>query len=247
MEAGNRILLEEFAVDRRRTRPGIDQPGSDAEGFPRGGGKAEAAGIGGEPGVERRGNRLGERHLQPQAHFRHDSGGRLGGGILEPAIGEIVFADVVIDHHHAAAQLFHHIGHRPQLRPGAGVEHNHQIAVEQIGLLHPFCQRFDPFVGIDPGKRGRRGLGIDDAHMLAEGLEDAEHSQLAAQRVAIGAHMAGEHHPLGLLQHLHQTQPIKSHACSSASVSKKEPEVNGALNRWLPARRPAPRRRPAGP
>ena len=121
---------------------------------------------------------------------------------------------MMIDHEHTVAHRFEHVTHRAQLGPGTRIEHDEEIAVGEIGRLHLLGQRLDFPVGIDPLQTRGRGLGIDDPDMLAERLEDAGHAQLAAEGVAVGADVAGEHHTVGLPENLQQTGPVESHLVS---------------------------------
>jgi 1-deoxy-D-xylulose-5-phosphate synthase len=71
--------------------------------------------------------------------------------------------------------------------------------------------KFDPAIGIDPLQIRGCGLGVDDPHVLANRLEDARHPQFAAERIAVGTHVAREHHAAAATQHIEQSRPVESH------------------------------------
>ena len=132
---------------------------------------------------------------------------------------------MVINDEDLGPHLLGDIGHRPELRPGAGVDDEKQIAVGEVGLLDAGLERFDAPVGVDPGERRRGRLGVDDPDILADRLEDPEHSQLAAQCVAVGADMAGQHHLLAVSQHLHEGCPVETrrgHGSSAEGEGRNE-------------------------
>ena len=124
MQPGQRVLLKEFSVNEGGARSGIDQPGCHAKGFTTGRREPKAAGVGRETRVKWRGNLLSKRHPEPEADLVDNAGGCLRSGVFEPAVGQIVFADMVIDHHDPVAVPLEHFAHRSQLRPGAGVEYH---------------------------------------------------------------------------------------------------------------------------
>ena len=109
---------------------------------------------------------------------------------------------MVIDHEHTVAHRLEHVTHRAELGPGTRIEHDEEIAVGKVGRLHLLGQRLNLPVGIDPLQTCGRGLCIDDPDMLAQGLEDAGHAQFAAEGVAVGADVAGEHHAVRLSENL---------------------------------------------
>ena len=129
---------------------------------------------------------------------------------------------MMVDNEDLGAHLLGDIGHCPELRPGAGVDDEEQIAVGEIGLLDAGLERLDAPVGVDPGERRRGRLGVDDADILADRLEDPEHAKLAAERVAVGPDMAGQHHLLAVSQHLHEGCPVETRRGHGSSVEEKE-------------------------
>ena len=211
VEPCERILLEEFAVDGRWIRPGIDEPARDPKRLATHAWKPEAAGVGGEAGVERRGDRLGERHAEPQADLVDDPGGRLGRRVLEPPVGVVVFAEVMIDDEHAVTHRLGDVAHRSELGPGAGVEHDEEITVGEVGRPHLLRERLDLPPRVDPFQVGRGRLSVDDPHVLADRLQDPGHAEFAAEGVAVGPHVAREHHLRAATENLEERRPVESH------------------------------------
>ena len=121
-------------------------------------------------------------------------------------------------------------GHRAQLGPCAGVEHHQYFERVQLMRLNVDAERFHALLGIDECQIRRRFLGIDDRGLLAERRQHAGHPQFAAQRVAIGTHMAGEQKPVMRVNKLDKAWPIDCHGyrdLNLVSVSRELWEHTG--------------------
>jgi len=128
---------------------------------------------------------------------------------------------MVVDHEDLLAHRLGHVAHRSELGPRTRVEHDEHVAAHEVVLLHSLGERFEPVVGVDPLQVRRRGLGVDDPHVLADGLQDAEHPQFTAEGVAVGPHVAREHERPRVAKHSENGRPIKSHVCSSALENRQ--------------------------
>ena len=104
-----------------------------------------------------------------------------------------------------------HFGHRAKLGPGAGVEHHQYFARFQVARLDVDAECLQLAVRIDERQVRRGLLGIDDQHLLAQRLEHAGHSQLAAQGVAVRPDVAGQQKAIVRLDELGETLPGYRH------------------------------------
>ncbi len=59
------------------------------------------------------------------------------------------------------------IGHRSQLAPGAGIEHDQHVAL-QVGVGHVAAENLHVVVRVDERDVRRHGIAIYDSHRFAE-------------------------------------------------------------------------------
>ena len=66
-----------------------------------------------------------------------------------------------------AVRVADDVGHRAQLAPGAGVEHDQHVG-PHVGRLHVAAENRHVVLRIDERDVRRHGVAVDDPHLLAE-------------------------------------------------------------------------------
>jgi hypothetical protein len=107
------------------------------------------------------------------------------------------------------------VGHGAELNPGAGVEHHHAIALGHVFSICVFSERADAPRRINKRQVGGRFVRVDDLDLLSQRVEHQGHAQLAAERVAIGTHVADQHERTMPTDQLAKPFPINRHESSS--------------------------------
>ena len=152
-----------------------------------------------------------QRHVQLPSRLQDQPSGRFDLRVLESQRLQIVLADVMIDDDLPRRAGPDHVGHRPQLRPGAGIQDHEHVGhggSSPTARSRPRAQ--NPPLGIDESQIGRRRLTVDDQHLFAERIQHARHAQLAAQGVAVRANVAGQQERPLFADDFHETSASRS-------------------------------------
>ncbi len=114
----------------------------------------------------------------------------------------------MVNHYDVRRRSANHVRHGTQLDPGTCIQHHDHVTgidgrpgsrAQHLDLL-PRIQKRQPL-----GNRIR----IDNLHLFAGPAQQAGHGQFAAQRIAVGAHVAGQNEAILLLNQLSQRRPIE--------------------------------------
>src|SRR4051812_44134570 len=117
---------------------------------------------------------------------------------------------MMVDIHFARACGTHDVGHGTELRPGAGVDDDVHVALHIRGIdVSPEYEHI--VIRVDEADVRRYSVAVYDPHGFAERAQREGQAQLAADRITVRPHVAGEYERSRFVDYLREWAPINRH------------------------------------